>query len=396
MTKIVLKPGKDEALARFHPWIFSGAIDKAEGHPQEGDVVEIYAADNRFIGRGHCAIGSIAVRMLSFDDQPIDQQFWNERIKQALNVRERMGLAHNPQTTCYRLVHGEGDLLPGLIVDLYGTTAVIQCHSAGMYLHRQEIAQAIQTVFGEKINSIYDKSAQTLPQKVFDNVKDEFLLGHAGKDVVSENGLRFMVDWETGQKTGFFLDQRENRKLLGTFCEGKKVLNTFCYTGGFSVYALAGGAIQVDSVDSSAKAMLCCDENILLNFENNPEIVQRHTSITADALKFLQQNDTVYDVVILDPPAFAKHSDALKNALQAYKRINLQAFQKIAQGGILFTFSCSQAVNKDQFRNAVFSAAAISGRKVRILHQIHQPADHPINIFHPEGEYLKGLVLYVE
>lgn len=396
MTKLFLKPGKDEAPKRFHPWIFSGAIERAEGHPQEGDVVEVFSAEKQFIGRGHCAIGSIAVRMLSFENIPIDQNFWNDRIQKALNVRTSLGLTQNESTNCYRLVHGEGDLLPGLIIDIYGTTAVIQCHSAGMYLHRQEIAHAIESVFGDNILSIYDKSSQTIPQKVFDHVQDEFLLGNTEKATVCENSLRFLVDWVHGQKTGFFLDQRENRKLLGSFCKDKRILNTFCYTGGFSVYALEAGATHVTSVDASARAMECCDENILLNFGTQPEMIQRHTSITADALKFLQQHESEYDVIILDPPAFAKHSDALKNALQAYKRINAQAFQKIAPNGILFTFSCSQAVNKEQFRNAVFSAAAMSGRKVRILHQLHQPADHPINVYHPEGEYLKGLVLHVE
>lgn len=393
LATIILKAGKEEALLRFHPWIFSGAIAEAKGHPQEGDVVEVKSFEGKFLGKGHCAIGSIAVRMLTFEDIPIDTAFWTNSLTKAMEMRRSIGLP-SASTNCYRLVHGEGDHLPGLIIDIYGSTAVMQAHSAGMYLARNDIANALQKVFGDSLQAIYDKSSQTVPHKAFEGVKDEFLLGNVGKDVVCENSLKFQVDWELGQKTGFFLDQRDNRSLLKSFCSGKKVLNTFCYTGGFSVYALKGGAIQVDSVDASAKAMQCCDENVTQNFGS--KIRARHRSFTTDAFKFLQQNETVYDVIILDPPAFAKHGDALKNALQGYKRLNAQAIKQIAPGGILFTFSCSQAVNKDQFRNAVFTAAAMSGRKVRILHQLHQPADHPINIYHPEGEYLKGLVLLVE
>lgn len=396
MTQFILKKGKEEPLLRFHPWVFSGAIERVIGEAQEGDVVAVYSAEHQLLGYGHCAIGSIAVRMLCFQDRLIDHTFFYLRIQQALQLRIQLGLVNQNHTTCYRLVHGEGDGLPGLIIDMYGNTAVIQAHSVGMYVQRQEIAQALQSIFGPALQTIYNKSTQTLPSKALEGVQDEFLLGNTGHTVILENGLQFHVDWENGQKTGFFIDQRESRMLLKRFCHGKRVLNTFCYTGGFSIYALAGGASQVDSVDVSAKAMACCDQNIQLNFNQDPEIRGRHTSITADALKFLQTNATNYDLIVLDPPAFAKHGDALKNALQAYKRINLQALNKIESGGILFTFSCSQAVNKDQFRNAVFSAAAISGRTVRILHQLHQPADHPINIFHPEGEYLKGLVLHVE
>ncbi|MBO4800484.1 MAG: class I SAM-dependent rRNA methyltransferase [Bacteroidaceae bacterium] len=390
---IHLKPGKDDSLRRFHPWIFSGAIHHIEGKPQEGDVVRVCTANGEFIAVGHWQIGTIAVRVLSFENENIDTSFFKQRLNAALNVRRSIGLADNPQNDTYRLVHGEGDNLPGLVIDIYGPTAVVQAHSVGMHVCRQQVAEALKDVMGDRLQNIFYKSETTLPFKADLGQENGFLLGGDANDVAMENGLRFHIDWLRGQKTGFFVDQRDNRSLLERYSRGRSVLNMFCYTGGFSVYAMRGGAKLVHSVDSSAKAVDLVNDNIRLNFPDDP----RHEAFAEDAFRFLQQmQQDAYDLIILDPPAFAKHKDALRNALKGYTRLNARAFEKIRSGGILFTFSCSQAVNKDQFRMAVFTAAAQSGRSVRILHQLHQPADHPVNIYHPEGEYLKGLVLYVE
>ncbi len=396
--QIYLRRGKEESLQRRHPWIFSGAIDhiKAEDESEirEGAVVEVYTRGGDFIAQGHYQIGSIAVRVLSFEQEQINRAWWNARVAVAHDVRRTLGLTDNADTTCYRLIHGEGDSLPGLVVDIYGTTAVVQCHSVGMYHARMEIAEAIRGTYGERITAIYDKSSQTVPFNAGLNAVDGYIWGkgsHASQEV-AENSHRFMVNWEKGQKTGFFLDQRENRELVKHYSKGRTVLNTFCYTGGFSVYAMAGGAREVCSVDSSERAVALAAENMKLNFGEGAN----HTEVAADAIEYLKDFDDKYDLIILDPPAFAKHHKVLGNAMQGYKRLNARALSQIRPGGILFTFSCSQAVSKDLFRTTVFTAAAMAGRKVRILHQLTQPADHPINIYHPEGEYLKGLVLYVE
>ena len=385
--QIYLRRGKEESLRRRHPWIFSGAIDhiraEEEADIAEGAVVDAYTHTGEFIARGHYQIGSIAVRVLTFDEEEIDQAWWNRRLEIAHDVRRTLGLTDNAATTCYRLVHGEGDSLPGLVVDIYGTTAVVQCHSVGMYRARMEIAAAIRAVYGGRITAIYDKSSQTVPFKAGLNAVDGYLWGRAddASQVVVENGERFLVNWEKGQKTGFFLDQRENRELVKRYAKGRTVLNTFCYTGGFSVYALSGGAKEVCSVDSSERAVALAAENMRLNFGEGAA----HTEVAADAVEYLRDIGDRYDLIILDPPAFAKHHKVLGNAMQGYKRLNARALAQIRPGGILFTFSCSQAVSKELFRTTVFSAAAIAGRKVRILHQLTQPADHPINIYHPEG-----------
>ncbi len=394
IPKIILRRGKEESLRRFHPWVFSGAIERSEGEPQEGDLVDVYSREGEFMGRGHCQIGSIAVRILSFRQEPIDQPWWNVRFQEAYNLRKSLGLAESQRTTCYRLIHGEGDGLPGLVVDIYGRTAVIQCHSVGMYLSEKQIVDALITLYGNRLSAVYDKSSQTLPYQAKLNAVDGYLYGtDSGEEPVLEHGNRFLVSWENGQKTGFFIDQRENRALVGHYAAGHTVLNTFCYTGGFSVYALQGGALSVDSVDSSERAVALAARNAALNF--GPDAP--HRAIARDTFDFLKETPKDrYDLIILDPPAFAKHHKVLGNATQGYKRLNAAALHKIRPGGILFTFSCSQAVSRELFRTTVFSAAAISGRNVRILHQLTQPADHPINIYHPEGEYLKGLVLYVE
>ena len=398
IPQIYLRRGKEESLLSRHPWIFSGAIDyvKAEEESEivEGALVDVFDHKGAFIARGHYQIGSIAVRVLSFEREEIDQAWWNRRLRVALDVRRTLALTDDPSTTCYRLVHGEGDSLPGLVVDIYGSTAVVQCHSVGMYRSRQQIAGAIRAAYGDRITAIYDKSSQTLPFKADLGAVDGYLWGtsdHASQ-VVLENGEKFWVNWEKGQKTGFFLDQRENRELVKRYARGRTVLNTFCYTGGFSVYALSGGAREVCSVDSSERAVALATENMRLNF--GPDAP--HSEVAADAVEYLRDIGDRYDLIILDPPAFAKHHKVLGNAMQGYKRLNARALSQIRPGGILFTFSCSQAVSKELFRTTVFSAAAIAGRRVRILHQLTQPADHPINIYHPEGEYLKGLVLYVE
>ncbi len=393
MTQLYLKRGKDESLRRFHPWIFSGAVHHLDGQPQEGDLVRVFTADGDFIALGHWQVGSIAVRVLSFIDEPIDTAFWHRRLATALDVRRSIGLTDRPNHNTYRLVHGEGDNLPGLVIDIYGATAVMQAHSVGMHRCRHDLAQALKEVMGKSLHHIFYKSETTLPFKAGLGQENGFLFGGDADDVALENGLRFHIDWLRGQKTGFFVDQRDNRSLLESYAAGRSVLNMFCYTGGFSVYAMRGGARLVHSVDSSAKAVDLTNENVALNFPGET----RHQAFAEDAFRYLQQmDDAAYDLIILDPPAFAKHKDALRNALKGYTRLNARAFEKIAPGGLLFTFSCSQAVSKDQFRTAVFTAAAQSGRNVRILHQLHQPADHPVSIYHPEGEYLKGLVLYVE
>lgn len=396
-TQIYLRRGKEESLLRRHPWIFSGAIERIksrEDEIKEGEMVDVYTKQGDFIARGHYQIGSIAVRVLTFEQEEINQEWWNKKIAVAYDVRHTLDLTDNEHTTCYRLIHGEGDSLPGLVVDIYDKTAVVQCHSVGMYLSRMAIAEALRNTYGEKLTAIYDKSSQTVPFKAGLNAVDGYIWGHSDKKshVVLENGQKFMVNWEEGQKTGFFLDQRYNRELVKHYAKGRTVLNTFCYTGGFSVYAAAGGAVEVCSVDASERAVKLADENMRLNFgESVP-----HKAVAADAVEYIKQIGDKYDLIILDPPAFAKHHKVLGNAMQGYKRINARALSQIKSGGILFTFSCSQAVSKELFRTTVFSAAAIAGRKVRILHQLTQPADHPINIYHPEGEYLKGLVLYVE
>lgn len=391
--KVFLKLGKEESLKRFHPWVFSGAIARVEGEPEEGEVVDVYTSKKEFIACGHFQIGSIAVRVLSFRQEPIDHAFWIRRLQVAKDLRCALGVLGNPQNNTYRLVHGEGDNLPGLIIDVYDHTAVMQAHSAGMHLDRMAVAEALEEVMGDVIQHIYYKSETTLPFKA-DLLATEngFLKGGSPENVAMENGLKFHVDWLKGQKTGFFVDQRENRALLERYAKGRNVLNMFCYTGGFSFYAMRGGANLVHSVDSSAKAIDLTNENVSLNFPGDT----RHQAFAEDAFKFLDRMGDQYDLIILDPPAFAKHRDALRNALRGYTKLNAKAFEKIRPGGILFTFSCSQVVNKQDFRNAVFTAAAQSGRSVRILHQLTQPGDHPVNIYHPEGEYLKGLVLYVE
>ena len=388
---IILKRGKEESLDRFHPWVFSGAIAKAEQAVEEGDLVRVVASDGRVIGVGHAQVGSIAVRMLSFADEAIDADFYSRRLAEALRMRRALGLASGD--SAFRLVHGEGDFLPGLVVDVYGRTAVMQAHSPGMHFAREVIAQALVNLPGADIENVYYKSETTLPYKANLDATNAYLIGSFQTDVAVENGLKFHVDWLKGQKTGFFIDQRDNRSLVEKYSAGRSVLNMFCYTGGFSVYAMRGGARLVRSVDSSAKAISLTRANMDLNFPGD----ERHEAIADDAFRYLDQiGQGEYDLIILDPPAFAKHRDALRNALRGYQRLNARAIERVAPGGIVFTFSCSQAVSREQFRLAVFSAAAQTGRRVRILHQLTQPADHPVNIYHPEGEYLKGLVLYVE
>ena len=389
MKTVQLKRGKDESLRRFHPWVFSGAIQHLDDDIREGDIVRVVTAGGDFIAVGHYQQGSIAVRVLSFRDVDINDDFWRSRLLSALQMRQVVGLADSPRNNTYRLVHGEGDHLPGLIIDVYDKTAVMQAHSIGMHLCRKQIASQLVEVMGDRIKHVYYKSETTLP---FMEPENGFTYGGSDDNVAVENGLKFYVDWLRGQKTGFFVDQRENRSLLEQYSQGKRVLNMFCYTGGFSVYAMRGGAELVHSVDSSAKAIDLTNRNVSLNFPGD----ERHKAFCDDAFKFLEEAKGQYDLIILDPPAFAKHRGALHNALKGYTRLNQKALQIIPSGGLLFTFSCSQVVTKEHFRNAVFTAAALARRKVRILHQLHQPADHPVNIYHPEGEYLKGLVLYVE
>lgn len=399
---ITLKKGKEGSLLRFHPWIFSGAIMKMDDGIAEGDTVRVLSSEGGFLAVGHYQIGSIAVRVLSFDDITIDAGFWRNRLERAYEVRKAIGVIRKPSessvrisssvNTTYRLVHGEGDNLPGLVVDIYGDTAVMQAHSVGMHANRKEIASALVDVMGASLQAIYYKSETTLPFKANLGQENGFIYGTTDNNIAIENGLKFHIDWLKGQKTGFFVDQRDNRALLEKYSRGRSVLNMFCYTGGFSVYAMRGGARLVHSVDSSAKAIELTKANVGLNFPDD----KRHEAYCEDAFKYLDEHDGTYDLIVLDPPAFAKHRKALRNGLRGYTRLNVKGLQRIRHGGILFTFSCSQVVTKDNFREAVFTAAAQTGRKVRILHQLHQPADHPINIYHPEGEYLKGLVLYVE
>lgn len=388
---IVLKRGKADSLRRFHPWVFSGAIQSLPNNLKEGEIVRVEDASSQFLAVGHYQIGSIAIRILSFEDVVVDDAFWDERLSEALMLRRALNLLR-ADNNIFRLVHGEGDRLPGLIVDIYGETAVMQAHSVGMHYARHQIAQSLQRILGKSVTQVYYKSETTLPYKANLEELDGPLLGNvSNNNVAVENDLRFHIDWLRGQKTGFFIDQRENRLLLQHYSNKRYVLNMFCYTGGFSVYALRGGAQEVVSVDSSAKAIDLTNANVALNYPN----CDHHKAYAEDAFKFLDKADDTYDLIVLDPPAFAKHKEAVRNALKGYTRLNLQAMRKIKRGGILFTFSCSQAISKDQFRLAVFTAAAQSGRYVRILHQLHQPADHPVNIYHPEGEYLKGLVLEI-
>ena len=392
ISKVILKPGKEQSLKRFHTWIFSGAINTIDKNLAEGDLVAVYSSKDEFLGIGHYQIGSIAIRIITFKNEVIDNEFWKKKIEAAWKLRQTLGFSESKETNVFRLVNGEGDGIPGLIIDFYNGTAVMQMHSIGMYLIREEIAKVLEEVLGDKLKAVYDKSAKTLPFKADINPEDGYLLGISGQTEVLEYGLKFKVDWELGQKTGFFIDQRENRLLVQKYAQNRDVLNMFCYTGGFSFYAMKGGAKLVHSADASASAIELANQNVELNFAGD----NRHESFVADGFEYLRNIRDKYDLIILDPPAFAKHRNALPQALKAYKRINTRAFEQIRSGGIVFTFSCSQVVSKDKFREAVFSAAAISGRKVSILHQLTQPTDHPINIFHPESEYLKGLVLHVE
>jgi len=399
MTKIFLKNGRDESLKRFHPWVFSGAIHHIDGNPSEGDIVEVYSAYGDLLGCGHYQVGSITVRILSFDSLALSPDFWKIRIAAAFELRKAMGLTGSLTTNAYRLVHGEGDMLTGLIIDFYNGVAVIQAHSAGMFLSRDKIVEAIKFVYGTKLMAVYDKSSGTAPFKAGLELTDGYLYGSSEVPLrISEDGYIFSVDWESGQKTGFFLDQRENRQLVKRYSSGRKVLNLFCYTGSFSIYALAGGAALVDSVDSSQKAMELLEKNLELNKEAGLLYAEtQHRGICEDAIEYLRSSDTdKYDMIIVDPPAFAKHRGAISNALRAYQRLNAAAIDRVAPGGIIFTYSCSQVVDRTAFSQAVFSAAAQTGRNVKILHRLSQPADHPVSIYHPEGEYLKGLVLYVE
>lgn len=399
MDKIFLKRGREESVLRFHPWVFSGAISRVQGNPAEGDVVAVYSHEGTLLACGHWQIGSIAVRILSFDSDVLQPDFWEKMISRALEVRKTVGLAGRTGglTDCYRLVHGEGDNLPGLIIDYYDGVCVMQAHSAGMFRARKRIAEALEKVYGDGLKAVYDKSSGTAPFKAGLDLVDGYLYRKPGFDddqqIVKENGHRFLVNWTSGQKTGFFLDQRENRAMVGRYAAGRRVLNLFCYTGGFSIYALAAGAESVVSVDSSKKAMEMVDRNVALNGFD----ASKHTGLCCDAIDYLKEvGEGKYDLMIVDPPAFAKHRGALKNALRAYQRLNAAAISKVAHGGLVFTFSCSQVVDKEAFALAVFSAAAQTGRSVRILDRLNQPADHSVNIYHPEGEYLKGLLLYVE
>ncbi len=390
--KVILKSGKDQSVRRYHPWIFSGAIKKIIGNVNEGDLVMVTDNKDEFLALGHYQIGSIAVRILTFKDKEIDAGFWKDKISKAYNLRKNFGLAENKNNNVYRLVHAEGDGLPGLIIDYYNGTAVLQMHSIGMYLNREAIIEAIKEIYGDNLKAIYDKSESTIPFKSEVEAKNGYIYGSSGESVVLEYGNKFKINWEEGQKTGFFIDQRENRKLVSEYSKDQTVLNVFGYTGGFSVYAMQGGAKSVHSVDSSKKAIDLTNENMELNFEDT----SRHEAFAVDAFEFLNDIGNKYDLIILDPPAFAKHHNVLHNALQGYKRLNIKALEQIKSGGLLFTFSCSQVVSKENFRKTVFTAAANTGRNIRILHQLSQPVDHPVNIYHPESEYLKGLVVYVE
>jgi 23S rRNA (cytosine1962-C5)-methyltransferase len=391
-TRIILKSGKDQSLRRYHPWVFSGAIKKIEGPSREGDLVEIYDNKGEFLALGHYQEGSIAVRVLSFNQSDVGASFWEDKITNAWKLRESLGLVNGTGTNVFRWINAEGDGLPGMIVDYYHGTVVIQLHSLGMFRNLESIVGALIKTGGERIHTIYHKSDSTLPDKPGVGERSGYIMGSRNAVQVLEHGFKFLVNWEEGQKTGFFIDQRMNRKLVGEWSAGRKVLNMFGYTGGFSVYAMGGGASLVHTVDSSNKAMGLTRENMEINFPGDT----RHEAFTTDAFAYLREMQVMYDLIILDPPAFAKHQNVLHNALQGYKRLNQAAFEKIEPGGLLFTFSCSQAVSKENFRKSVFAAAANARRSVRILYQLTQPADHPVSIFHPEGEYLKGLVLHVE
>jgi len=389
--KVILSSGKDQSVRRFHPWVFSGAIKKILSEVEEGDIVEVYDNKDEFLGMGHTQLGSIAVRMFAFEKVEPGQEFWKEKIRSAYNFRKQLGLVDNPNTNAYRLVFAEGDGLPGLIIDYYNGTAVIQTHSLGMHLIKAEIVEALKEIYGSSLKAVYDKSEETLPKKTELKISNGYLYGEKSSgNEITENGCKFFVDWEGGQKTGFFLDQRENRELLAKYSKGKEVLNTFCYTGGFSVYAGKAGATLVHSVDSSRKAIEMTEKNILLND------IKGHESFAEDTFDYLDKKPKAYDVIVLDPPAFAKHRDAKHHAMMGYKRLNSEAIKQIKPGGILFTFSCSQVVDKSLFESTVMAAAIIAKRKVRVLHHLGQPPDHPVSIFHPEGSYLKGLVLQVE
>ncbi len=395
--QLVLKRGKESSLQRRHPWIFSGAIERSVGDIEEGDLVDVVSSSGDFLARGYCAMGSIAVRVLSFDEgEEINEHWWEGKISAAFAVRRALGLVDSDSTNCYRLVHGEGDGMPGLVVDVYGKVAVMQAHSLGVHLFRDFIANGLSRVVG--VESVYDKSSGTIGG--VEGIVDEYLLGEGVEQTILENGIKYVAGWEGGQKTGLFIDQRESRALLRRYAKGRRVLNTFCYSGGFSLAAIAGGAVSVDSVDSSSFAIDMCRDNILANFSGGEGVTSegvRHRELVCDALGFVRDLPVdAYDLIVLDPPAFAKHRGALKNALQAYKRLNTNAMRGCANGTLLFTFSCSQSVSVEQFRLAVFSASVISGRNVRVLEELGQPADHPVSIYHPEGHYLKGLLLYVE
>ena len=389
---VFLKPGKEQSIRRFHPWIFSGAINRLEGDPQEGDVVRIHSDKNEFLAIGHYQNGSLAVRIFSFDDIAPGYHFWKQKLEDALQFRQQLNLLDNPDTNVCRLVNGEGDFLPGLIIDYYNGVAVMQLHSVGMYNIRGQLADILQELYGSRLKAVFDKSEGTVPDKMQIHPKNGYLYGNKHITEITENGHHFIVDYEQGQKTGFFIDQRENRELAGKCSKGRNVLNLFCYTGSFSVYAMKGGANLVHSVDTSAKAIELTNRNIAGNFNH----VAAHQAFAADAMEYLSQSHETYDLIILDPPAFAKHLTALHHALQGYKKLNIKAFEKISKGGLVFTFSCSQVVSRENFRKAVFAAAANTGRKIRILHHLSQSPDHPVSIYHPEGEYLKGLVVYVE
>lgn len=392
MSKIFLKKRKEEPVLRFHPWVFSGAIRNIEGDVANGDIVEIYSAKGQFLAKGHYNDGSIAVRLFAFEDVDINQDFWNTKLQKAFAYRKRLGLIDSDSTNCYRLIHAEGDGLPGLIIDIYHQTAVVQCHSIGMHRQREELAKALQATYGDKLQTIYNKSVETLPRVYAQAFENGYLLGSDETNVVLENKHQFNINWVTGQKTGFFLDQRDNRQLLSEYVQDKVVLNAFCYSGGFSIYALQAGAKEVHSIDISAKAMELTDQNVALN----APFTGKHTSITADVMQFLKENKNNYEVIVLDPPAFAKNLKKRHNAVQAYKRLNKLALEQIAPGGILLTFSCSQVVGKELFYNTIVAAAIEAGRKVRVMKHLSQAADHPVSLFHPEGAYLKGLVIYVE
>ncbi|MBN2485954.1 MAG: class I SAM-dependent rRNA methyltransferase [Bacteroidales bacterium] len=389
--KVVLKKGKEQSLKRFHPWVFSGAIKQINGKPDEGDIVAVYDIDGEFLALGHYQIGSISVRVFSFENIETGYAFWKQKLENAYNLRKVLGLAGTEHTNVYRLFHGEGDGMPGLIIDYYNGTAVMQTHSIGAYRMREVLTEILREIYGQQLKSVYDKSESTIPFKSAINARNGHFWGNTESEIVKEYGLNFEVNWVEGQKTGFFVDQRENRRLLQMYAAGRNVLNMFSYTGGFSVYALRGGAQMVHSVDSSEKAVELVNKNVALNFAN-----ANHEAFAVDAFSFLDGIKDKYNLIVLDPPAFAKHLNALSNALQGYKRLNQKAFEQIAPGGIVFTFSCSQVVTKENFRKSVFAAAANARRNVRILHQLVQPADHPVSIYHPEGEYLKGLVLYVD